>query len=315
MRCFPVLLVLAGALAAQPTTPPADNDRTLRPLGPNEIPPNLSFYAMDPLYKPGVPLGWATERIEEKLDRGLVALPASGKTYLSWRLLKSDAPATAFNVYRVSGGGTPVRVNKAPVAKTTDFVDSETAGEWFVRPLVNGREGAESERVAPLSATYRAIRLRDITKGVDRVGIGDLNGDGAYDFVVKHPVGAIDPGRFNPSPATYKIDAYDGKSGRFLWRVDLGWNIDQGIWFSPMVVRDLDGDGKAEVCLRTAPFAATREERLGNPKGFVLEGPEYLSVYDGETGKELDKVDWIERGKTTEWADYTVTARAGTCSG
>jgi rhamnogalacturonan endolyase len=298
--------LLCTVLLAQPTTPPADNDRTLRPLGPNEIPPNLSFYAIDPLYKPGVPLGWATERIEETLGRGLVALPATdGKTYLSWRLLKSDPASTSFNVYRVTGSAEPVRVNRQPVAKTTDFIDAAETGEWFVRGVINGREQADSERVSRSAASYRSVKLRDITRGVDRVGIGDLNGDGVYDFVVKHPAGAVDPGRFAPSPATYKIDAYDGKTGNFLWRIDLGWNIDQGIWFSPMVVRDLDGDGKAEVCLRTAPYAATREERLGNPKGFVLEGPEYLSVYDGETGKEIDKVDWIERGKPTEWADYT----------
>ena len=47
-----------------------------------------------------------------------------------------------------------------------------------------------------------------------------------------------------------------------MWRIDLGWNINHGIWFSPMVVRDLDGDSKAEVCLRTAPYAATREQML-----------------------------------------------------
>jgi rhamnogalacturonan endolyase len=140
---------------------------------------------------------------------------------------------------------------------------------------------------------------------VDRVGIGDLNGDGAYDFVVKHPAGNIDPGRIRPSPDTYKLDAYDGKTGAFLWRVDLGFNVNLGIWFSPMVVRDLDGDGKAEVALRSAPYAATREEAFDRGQGIVLDGPEYLAVLDGLTGKEVDKVDWVERGKVTDWADTT----------
>ena len=106
-----------------------------------------------------------------------------------------------------------------------------------------------------------------------------------------------------PSKDTYKIDGYNGRTGEFLWRIDLGWNINHGIWFSPMVVRDLDGDGKAEVCLRTAPYAATREQMFSPEKPFVLEGPEDLSVYSGETGRELDKVDWIERGEVTDWAD------------
>ncbi len=103
----------------------------------------------------------------------------------------------------------------------------------------------------------------------------------------------------------YKIDGYDGKTGAFLWRIDLGWNVNHGIWFSPMVVRDLDGDGKAEVCLRTAPYAATREQAFDGGKGFVLEGPEYLSVYAGDTGREIAKVDWIERGRPEDWADHT----------
>jgi hypothetical protein len=60
--------------------PPENNDQTLRPLGPDEIPPNLSFYAMDPLYKPGVPLGWSSTRIVETLDRGLVAQPLGAGT-------------------------------------------------------------------------------------------------------------------------------------------------------------------------------------------------------------------------------------------
>ena len=72
-----------------------------------------------------------------------------------------------------------------------------------------------------------------------------------------------------------------------------------------MVVRDLDGDGKAEVAVRGAPYAATQAEAFDGGKGFVLDGPEWLVVYDGATGKEIDKAPWIERGKTTEWADYT----------
>ena len=72
-----------------------------------------------------------------------------------------------------------------------------------------------------------------------------------------------------------------------------------------MVVRDLDGDGRAEVCLRTAPYAATREQALDGGKGFVLQGPEYLSVYAGDTGREIAKVDWIERGRPEDWADHT----------
>ena len=312
-----VLTVLSQDLPPAPavsTRPPADNDETLRPLSPEEIPPNLNFYALDPLYKRGVPLGWASQRIEEKLDRGVLALPLDGgRVYLGWRLLKSDSAGVSFNVYRSTAGGAATRLNARPIRTTTDFVDPnpplDRANAWWVRAVVNGREQEESGRAAlppnPPTQPYKAIKLRDDVRSVDRVGVGDLNGDGAYDFVVKHPSGGVDPGRVRPSPDTYKIDAYNGQTGEFMWRIDLGWNINHGIWFSPMVVRDLDGDNRAEVSLRAAPYAATREQALDGGKGFVLEGPEYLAVYDGGTGKEIDKVDWIERGKVTDWADTT----------
>jgi hypothetical protein len=314
-------LALAGvgqnpqAPPVQPSTrPPENNDATLRPLTPEEIPPNLNFYAIDPLFKPGAALGWARTRIVETLDRGMLALAVEGgSVYLGWRLLETDPPDISFNVYRSTNGGPPVKLTGQPVAETTDFLDSspplDRENSWWVKAVVKGREQEDGVRATlpanPQAQPYKAIALREGTRGADRVAIGDLNGDGTYDFVVKHPLGSIDPGRVRPSPDTFKIDAYDGRSGTFLWRIDLGWNVNLGIWFSPMVVRDLDGDNKAEVCLRTAPYAATREQAFDGGKGIVLDGPEYLAVHDGQTGKEIDKVDWIERGKATDWADTT----------
>jgi len=323
MTMLSLALVLSASLAAAQnsrtrgrvggTRPPADNERGLRELTQEEIPPNLNFYAMDPLYDPNAVLGWAPQRIEEKLDRGMVALSmGESKVYLGWRLLRTDPETIAFNVYRSTAAGAPVRLNTEPVRKTTDFVDtSAPAGStnaWWVVPVVDGREQdpcvrAELTADAP-AQQYKAIKLKEDVRGVAMVGIGDLNGDGTYDFVVKHPGGGKDPGRRGPNRGSYKYDGHDGKTGQFLWRIDLGWNVDMGIWWTPMVVRDLDGDGKAEVCVRTAPYAATADDMFPSGKtGFVMEGPEYLAVYDGQTGKEIDKVDWIERGKVQDWGD------------
>jgi rhamnogalacturonan endolyase len=254
----------------------------MRELTAEEIPPNLNFYAMDPLYDPNAMLGWAQERIEEKLDRGMVAAPVGqGEVYLGWRLLKTDPETITFNVYRSTVGGEPVRLNAEPVRKTTDFIDTKAPPEienaWWVVPMIDGREQAACVRVtlaanAP-AQQYKAITLKDDVRGVSIVGVGDLNGDGTYDFVVKHPGGGKDPGRRGPNRGSYKYDGYDGK---------------------------------AEVCVRTAPYAATAQEMFPSGKtGFVLEGPEYLAVYDGQTGKEIDKVDWIERGKVQDWGDNT----------
>src|SRR5262245_27309318 len=154
------------------TRPPADNEHTLRPLGPDEIAPNLSFYAMDPLYKPGVPLGWAKERIEEKLDRGLIAIKSEKGVYLGWRLLKSDPADVAFNVYRGS-----TKLTAKPLRTTTDFVDAgaaaaaTTAAEgnqtWTVAAVVNGRELPPSEPAQLAASSVRALKLKEDVKGVD----------------------------------------------------------------------------------------------------------------------------------------------------
>jgi len=140
-----------GSDGQGPTRPPAENERGLRELTAEEIPPNLNFYAMDPLYNPDAVLGWAEERIEEKLNRGMLAISmGEGKVYLGWRLLKSDPEDVTFDVYRSTAGGAPVRLNAQPLTKTTDFVDEEAppdqANAWFIEAIVNNQEKAASER-------------------------------------------------------------------------------------------------------------------------------------------------------------------------
>ena len=90
---------------------------------------------MDPLYKPGIPLGWAKERIEEKLDRGLIAIKSEKGVYLGWRLLKSDPADVAFNVYRGS-----TKLTAKPLRTTTDFVDTSAAAATAPRRRRGGRQ-------------------------------------------------------------------------------------------------------------------------------------------------------------------------------
>jgi hypothetical protein len=273
------------------------------------IPPNYGFYTLNPEHsdEPLV-LGWAQQRIEEKLGRGMVAVPdGQGRVYLGWRLLKTDPESIAFNVCRATAGAKAVKLNAEPLGKTTDFMDADPPldreNAWWVRPVLNGQEQEACGRAAlPAKAPerqYKAISLRDdiSIRSIHKVGIGDLDGDGEYDFVIKRPGGAVDPGRVRRSPDTFKVEAYKS-DGTFMWRKDLGWSIELGTWYSPMVVYDLDGDGKAEVALKTGE---------GDPRdenGQVLTGPEYCSVWDGETGAEIARVDWISRGKPSDWGDF-----------
>ena len=271
------------------------------------IPPNYSAYILNPLYKENPTLGWAEQRIEEKLSRGMVAvLSGQGKVYLGWRLLKTDPENVAFNVYRSTDGGDAVKLNAEPLRKTTDFVDAKPPLDhenvWWVRPVLNGKEQEACGRAVlpanPPQQQYISFKLRDDIsgRGIHKIGIGDLDGDGEYDFVIKRPRGSVDPGRARRSPDTFKVEGYK-IDGTFLWRKDLGWSIELGTWYSPMIVYDFDGDGKAEVAIKTSEGDHRRED------GRVLTGPEYCSVWNGETGEEITRVDWIPRGNLSDWGD------------
>lgn len=252
-----------------------------------------------PVVKPKVKVaGWARTRVEERLDRGMLALPLEdGKVYLGWRLLKEDPADIAFNVYRRTGNEAPVRLSPEPVSRTTDFVDvsapDDRANQWFVTPVVKGTEQAPSPSVAlpahPEVKGYLSIKL-DGDHTFQKVGLGDLNGDGKLDYVIKQPQDNIDPYQsfWKKSPETYKLEAYD-HDGAFLWRHDLGWGIERGIWYSPCLVYDLDGDGKAEVAAKTS------EGDPRGPDGRVFNGPEFITILDGQTGEERARAPWIDR--------------------
>ena len=243
----------------------------------------------------------------EKLDRGLIARRCGqGKVYVGWRLLRDDDPKIAFHVYRRTGGE-PVRLTSEPIRKTTDFTDAAPpaakAGEYIVRGVTGGREGPPGKAVRPGGGAYVRIKL----KGDDtfqKVGIADLDGDGRYDFVIKTPNANIDPWYkyWKKSPDTYKLEAYK-HDGTFLWRFDLGWSIERGIWYSPYVVADLDGDGKAEVAVKTGK---------GDPRGEdgkVQTGPEYVTILDGLTGRPRTQVDWPSRRAFTGKHAYNYASR------
>jgi rhamnogalacturonan endolyase len=247
----------------------------------------------------------------EKLDRGMVAIAQSdGSVYLGWRLLSADPQNTGFNIYRQTGDSKAVKVNERPIVRTTDFVDTtvpkDKANDWWLCPVIGGKEQAVEGRTSlparPAAMQYIAIPFKD--KYVcNKVAIADLNDDGQYDYVIKQPKQIADPGVWVPSTDTWKVEAYL-HDGTFLWRKDLGWNVEQGIWYSPMIVYDFDGDGKAEVAIKTSVTDVDyRSTEDGPLEGKVVTGPEYCSILDGMTGNEIDRVDWVARGKLEDWGD------------
>ena len=254
--------------------------------------------------------GWATARAEERIGRGVVALPTANGVYVSWRLLRDDPADIAFDVYRTTTEEeTPVKVNPGPIRRTTDFVDTtvpESALPFYtVSPAagtVPGAMAGTAQTVPRVEGTpYVGVSLQDAETTFQKVGIADLNGDGRYDYLIKQPSANIDPWSkyWYASPESYKIEAYLD-DGTFLWRRDLGWAIERGIWYSPWLAFDLTGDGKAEVAAKIGE---------GDPRdddGKVTSGPEWLSVWDGMTGREIARVPWPDR---ESFSSYNLASR------
>ena len=271
----------------------------------------------------------------EDLNRGLVALRSSTSTaYLSWRLLADDPTGVSFNVYRTSGRSTTVKLNSSPITDTTTFVDTTATATssytYFVRAVVGGVEQPASETYT-LSSSVGVQQHIDIPLSIPADGVtpageaytysandatvGDLDGDGQYEIIVKwDPSNAKDSSQTGYTGNVY-VDAYS-LEGNLLWRIDLGQNIRAGAHYTQMLVFDFDGDGRSEVVLKTAPGTIDGQgnavlmtgdsvtDDYRESSGRILTGPEYLTVFDGYTGAELQTIDFpLERGSITSWGD------------
>jgi rhamnogalacturonan endolyase len=256
----------------------------------------------------------------EQIGRGLVALRMDdGGVCVQWRLLATDPADIAFNLYRVAGDGSPIRVNTAPIGGPTHVVDrganSAQQNAWFVRPVVRGREQTSTPRFVMPAGTaalpYLSIPV-DTPDGFhpNDASVGDLDGDGEYEIVV-HLVGRGRDNSQNGETTEPIFDAYR-MDGTRLWRINLGKNIREGAHYSQFMVYDLDGDGRAEFACKTADGTVDgRGTAIGdanadhrNEAGRILDGPEFLTVFDGLTGAALATVDYIPpRGDVSAWGD------------
>jgi len=272
---------------------------------------------------PSDPTGFAEL---ERLNRGVVAVPAAGDGILvSWRLFGYEPSDRAFNVYRDGA-----KLTDTPVTTSTNFVDADgsEASTYTVRAIVDGAEGQDSEVAAVWTGGYLEIPTPVPAGASNEDGaytytsgdgsVGDLDGDGRYEVVVKwDPSNAKDNSQAGHTGNVF-IDAYTLDEDQ-LWRIDLGVNIRAGAHYTQFIVYDLDGDGMAEVAMKTAPgtrdasgeYLATGpaaddddDADYRNGDGYVLTGPEYLTVFDGLTGLEVVTVPFqVERGNVGAWGD------------
>ncbi|QDU89784.1 Rhamnogalacturonan endolyase YesW precursor [Pirellulimonas nuda] len=271
----------------------------------------------------------------EKLNRGVVVVrPTSNTAYVGWRMLGDDPQDVAFNLYRSASSGAPVKLNASPLTQSTNFVDStanlNVANSYFVRAVVGGQELAPSESYTLAAAStveqHLTIPLQipaggttpsgeSFTYNANDASVGDLNGDGQYEVILKwDPSNSKDNSQSGYTGNTY-VDAYT-LEGELMWRIDLGRNIRSGAHYTQMAVYDFDGDGRAEIVLKTAPGTIDGQgnavllggdsvaDDFRNSSGYVLSGPEYLTVFDGLTGAELDSIPFAPvRGSVSGWGD------------
>lgn len=259
------------------------------------------------------------QRHMENLGRGLIAVrTSSNEVFISWRMLGSDPADVAFNLYR---GDT--KLNVSPIIKTTTFTDNTSTDNIYkVRPIINGNEQKASAPASVWKNSYKSIPLQRPAGGTTPDGIsytyspndlsvGDLDGDGEYEIVVKwNPSNAKDNSHSGYTGNVF-IDAYE-MDGTNLWRIDMGVNIRAGAHYTQFIVYDLDSDGKAEVAMKTADGTkdgtgvvigdASADYR--NDKGRILDGPEFLTIFNGQTGSAIATTDYLPaRGKVESWGD------------
>jgi rhamnogalacturonan endolyase len=260
-----------------------------------------------------------TGRQMEDLDRGVISVRAGSGNLVSWRMLGTDPSTVSFNVYR---GGT--RVNSSPITGSTNYLDAGAAASasYTVKVLINGVEQAASPASLTFGGGFLDVPLSvpaggttpdgvAYTYSANDASVGDVDGDGDYEIVVKwDPSNAKDNSQSGYTGNVF-VDAYTLQGAR-LWRIDLGRNIRAGAHYTQFQVYDYDGDGKAEVAMKTADGtvdgtgkvigSSTADYR--NSSGYVLTGPEFLTVFSGQTGAALSTVDYVPaRGTVSGWGD------------
>lgn len=255
----------------------------------------------------------------EKLSKGLVGIPTEKGMYFSWRMTLDDAPGLQFDIYRSTNGGTAIKLNKEPISQTADFLDEGTdfkvTNRWILkadnREVATWTHSAEEELHPYLSIPIRKpedgeIAGEHFSYTANDCSIGDLDGDSEYEIILKwSPSNSKRPPQRGFTGNTY-LDAYK-MDGTLLWRIDLGPNIRSGAATTYFLVFDFDGDGCAEICCKTGDGTVDGTgHTIGDNQadwrtwdkesptyGKIVNGPEYLTVFDGKTGKELDTKEYI----------------------
>lgn len=278
----------------------------------------------------------------EKLNRGVVAFRNGHQVIVSWRTLTSDKADEAFNVYRngkklnsdaLKQGGT-FFIDEHPLDGDAVYEIRGGGKNGSFKLKANAPEGYLPVKLAkPAGGTTPDGEAYSYS--ANDASVADVDGDGQYEIVLKwDPSNAHDNAHDGYTGPTlfdcYRLD------GTLLWRIDLGINIRSGAHYTPFIFYDLDGDGKAEFIVRSsdgtrdgkgqvigdakADYRHSAPEGTKNPiperewgkynkegrpmTGRILTGNEYITVFNGLTGKAMDTKSYVpERGNLNDWGD------------
>ena len=263
-----------------------------------------------------------SQMLREKLGRGLVGLRVNrGMVALSWRYLSSDSIDTKFHIYQ---GEKMVAATYKTSVRLTDYYYSKESTYRLV-PVVGGVEQTDKAQEYTIPANspsgYIEIPLTEVadttiksstvTYSPTDASVGDVDGDGQFEIIFKWDPSNSKDNSQDGHTGDVLLDCYK-LDGTHMWRINLGRNIRAGAHYTQFMVYDLDVDGKAEVVCKTADGTvdgignvigdATKDYR--NSSGYILSGPEYLTVFSGETGAALQTIDYNpQRGNLNDWGD------------
>ena len=253
------------------------------------------------------------QRVTDKIDRGIVAVPNGSGNFVSWRMFGEEYYDTKYNLYR---GDTKIASNLT----VTNFNDASgnSSSVYSVEPVVRGVAQARSSAVKAWSNAYFDVKLKPVvnragttignsttdggstTSGytINDVSLADVTGDGVAEFIVKrnNSQGNLREASNNTDFNLYECYKTDGTR---LWWIDLGPNLMAGPdeqW--DMIGYDWDQDGKAEMIMRGSDnmiihTATGKNINIGSMTvGMSVDRPEYMGIgneyllyINGETGE------------------------------
>lgn len=258
------------------------------------------------------------KRQMEILDRGALAICTKKGMYLTFRLNAYEYGNTAFNIYADGK-----KIAYIPENYATNYLDKKGTihTKYEIKKVVDGVEEEEGYIARNLAHNYMDIPIQKpepytapdgntYEYTANDASVADLDGDGEYEIILKWDCNGKDNSHKGYSGIVY-LDAYK-LDGTMLWRLDMGPNIRCGAHYTQFMVYDFDGDGYAEMVVKTADgttdclgnVVGDKHKDYRNKDGFIIEGPEYLSLIDGCTGKIIDTVDYDPpRGNVADWGD------------